>query len=144
MMVLDSLVVLFFLLYQCFFYTLLQSLDPMEQDCFLIYKKEKHYRARYHRKVKIKNLRSKLRVKKKIWILNILLIYFFEKLIKNTIREKSIAKKIEYPKYHVQRTKSPATTQKTCWWIDKCINSSQVVKLKWKSECRIHMDFVCT
>jgi len=31
-----------------------------------------------------------------------------------------------------------------CWWIDKCINSSQVVKLKRKSECQIHKDFVCT
>ena len=26
----------------------------MEQDCFLAYKKEKHYCARYHKKIKIK------------------------------------------------------------------------------------------
>ena len=46
MMVLDSLILSFFL-QCCFFYTLLQSLDPMEQDCFLAYKKEKHYRVSY-------------------------------------------------------------------------------------------------
>jgi len=54
MAILDSLIILSFFLQRCFFYMLLQSLDPMEQDCFLAYKKEKHYCARYHKKIKIK------------------------------------------------------------------------------------------
>ena len=31
-----------------------------------------------------------------------------------------------------------------CWWIGKCTNASQVVKLKRKSEYRIHKYFICT